>query len=245
MAASANDTALREQVRGLVQRASERMDQGDGKSAAAILEQARRLRPDASLDYNLGITYASIGQGPESAQAFERFLQAADPGRVLPERLTDARKRLADYQQSLCRLRVRVALPPTSTAAAIYFDEQPAAMPLPGGSLPAPVWLQPGSHRLLVTAPGLRDYRVTIELGAGELREVTAELYADEGSAGLLRDPSAQVKKEPQPLYKKWWFWTAVGGGAATAVALIAAAAAGAWNHVAPGSDLDTVDLAR
>jgi hypothetical protein len=243
---ASGDSALREQVRALVRQAGERIERGDARSAAMILEEARRLRPDPTLDYNLGVTYAELGQGPESAQALLRFLQGADASRVLPERIADARKRVSDYERSLARLRVRVTLPPGSFDAALYVDERPSSVPLPGGRLPEPMWLKPGVHRLLVVAKGLRDYRVAFDLAAGEKREVTGDLYEDETALGLLRDPGTiKMSKEPQPLYKKWWFWTAVGGGTATAVALIAAAASGAFNHIAPGSDLDAVDLAK
>lgn len=242
--AAADDPALREQVRALVRQAGERMDRGDRAGAAEVLEQARRLRADPSLDYNLGIAYSELGQGPEAARAFERFVHAADPARVLPDRIADARRRLDEFGRSLARLRVRISLPVESTEASLYLDDGAAAMPLRGGSPAEPLWLKPGLHRLRVTAPRLHDYQVAVDLGAGESREVTGELYRDEANAGLLRAPPV-VSKEPQPFYKKWWFWTAVGVGTATAVGFIAAGAAGAFTHIAPGTDLDAVELAR
>lgn len=249
MPAAANaaaDPALREQVRALVRQAGERMEQGNPKEAATILEQARRLRPDPSLDYNLGVTYAELGQGPDAAQAFVRFLEAADAKRVLPERIADARKRLSDYERSLARLRVRISLPPNYHEAALYLDEQGAGIPLSAGRLAAPLWLRPGIYRLRVLSPGLSDYKVAVDLGAGEVREVTGELYKGEAEGGgLFRELPTSVSKEPKPYYKKWWFWTAVGAGTATAVAFIAAGAAGAFTHDAPGSNLGAVDLRK
>ncbi len=241
--AGASEAAVREQVRALVRQAGQRMEQGDRANALAILEQARRLRPDPSIDYNLSIAYGELGKGPEAAQALERFLASADPSRVLPERLADAGKRLAEYEHTLSRLRARISLPPGCAAAALYIDQRPSALSLPEGRLIEPIWIAPGSHRLKVVAPGVRDYLVTIDLSAGELREVTGELYQDPTAATLLSAPPLHTGKEPQPLYKKWWFWTAIGAGAATAVALIAAGAAGAFNHIAPGTDLDPVEL--
>lgn len=240
------DAAVRDQVRGLVRQAGESMDRGDRPHAAVLLEQARRLRPDPSLDYNLGITYAEMNQGPEAAHAFGRFLGAADPGRVLPERITDARKRMAEYQKALARLRLRIS--GAGDGAVLYLDDRPASIALVAGSLPPeinPLWLQPGSHRVRVTAPGLKDYQVSVEIAAGESREVTGDLYRDDASAGLLHDPPPPPSStEPPPLYKKWWFWTAIGAGAVTAIGLIAAGASGSFDHTAPGSDLDSVDLA-
>lgn len=240
------DAAVRDQVRGLVRQAGESMDRGDRAHAAILLEQARRLRPDPSLDYNLGITYAELQQGPEAAHALGRFLGAADPRRVLPERITDARKRLAEYERSLCRLRLRIS--GADTGASLFLDDRPASIGLVSGSLPPeinPLWLKPGLHRVRVTAPGLKDYQVSVELAAGESREVTGDLYRDDATAGLLHDPPPPPSsKEPPPLYKKWWFWTAIGAGAVTAIGLIGAGAAGRFSYTAPGSDLDSIDLA-
>jgi len=220
------------------------MDRGDRAGAAALLEQARRLRPDPSLDYNLGVVYSELGQGTEAARALDRFLSAADPTRILPERIADARKRLAEYKQQLARLRTRISLPPGTAEASLSVDDRPS-LPLAGGMLAEPLWVAPGMHRLRVMSPGLRDYQVAIDLAAGESREVTGELLRDDVGLGLLQEPQKVVDKGPQPLYKKWWFWTAIGGGAVTAIALIAAGASGSFNHTAPGSDLDAVDLSK
>ncbi len=240
-----DDLATREQVRKLVQNAAAHMDRGDRATAAALLEEARRLRPDPSLDYNLGIVYADFGKQIESAQAFERFLQGADMNHFLPERIADARKRLDAYEHSLARLRARISLPSDVNAKelALYLEERSAGIPLPGGVLDAPLWLYPGTYALRIRGPGLREHQVAVELGKGETREVTGEMYKAERVGGLL---DLTVPPPPAPrFYRTWWFWTAVGTGVAASVALIAAGAAGAFTHVAPGTDLSTVDLRR
>lgn len=243
-APAAPTDAVREQVRTLVRQAGEHMDRGDKAGAASLLEQARRLRPDPSLDYNLGMVYGELNQSTDAARAFERFLGAADPTRILPERIADARKRLSDYQKQLSRLRPRISLPPGTAEASLSLDDRPA-LPLSGGTLSEALWVAPGMHRVRVMSPGLRDYQVAIDVAAGESREVTGELLRDDLGAGLLQEPTKAVDKGPEPLYKKWWFWTAIGGGAAVGIGLIAAGAKGSFNHTAPGSDLDAVDLAK
>jgi tetratricopeptide (TPR) repeat protein len=239
------DPALREQLRALVRQAGERIEQGDRAGAVALLEQARRLRPDPSLDYNLAVAYGELGRQPEAAAALERFVATADPQRFLPERLATAKQQLSGYQQTLARLRARVVLPSAGSEASLRLDEL-ALHPLAGGALAAPLWLMPGRHQLRFSAPGCREYQVAVELAAGESREVSGELYRDDLAAGLLAEAKQQeTSKEPPPIYKKWWFWTAVGGGAITAVALVAAGAAGAFNHTAPGTVLDPVDFSK
>lgn len=238
------DPAKREQLRALVRQASERMQAGDKAGAVTLLEQARTLRADPSLDYNLGIAYAELGRHPQAAAAFERFLPAADPARFLPERIEDVRSRLTGYQQSLSRLRARFTVA-AGAPATLYLDEQ-VLSGLEAGRLSQPQWLSPGSYRVRVAGPGLRDYTVSIDLRPGEQRELTGDVVSEGSESSFLADAQAKARKqEPQPFYRKPWFWAVVGGGAAVGIGFIAAGAGGAFDHTAPGSDLDSIDLFR
>jgi tetratricopeptide (TPR) repeat protein len=236
------DPAKREQLRALVRQAGEKMESGDKAGAIALLEQARSLRADPSIDYNLGVAYAELGRHPQAAEAFERFLPAADPTRFLPERLSDVRKRLADYERTLARVRTRFSVPGGS-APTLYLDERVFAS-LPDGKLADPRWLSPGSYRVRVAGPGLRDYSVSIDLRAGESRELTGEVLREGSESTFLGDPRP-AKQEPLPFYRKPWFWAVVGGGAALGIGFIAAGAGGAFDYTAAGSDLEPVDLFR
>ena len=104
----------------------------------------------------------------------------------------------------------------------------------------------PGPHSLRVSAPGARDYMVSLALGPGEERAISAELQPPVAGQGLAFVPLQQAHQEPPgPLYRRWWFWLPIAGGAVLVAGLVGAAAAGRFNHVAPGSDLDPVDVAR
>jgi len=236
------DPAKREQLRALVRQAGEKMESGDRAGAVALLEQARTLRADPSIDYNLGIAYAERGRHPQAAEAFERFLPAPDPGRFLPERLDDVRKRLADYGKTLARVRARFAVP-SGSAPTLYLDDRLIAA-IPEGKLAEPRWLSPGSYRVRVAGPGLRDYVVSVDLRPGESRELGGDVLR-EGSESTLLGDLRPAKQEPLPFYRKPWFWGVVGGGAALGIGFIAAGAGGAFDHTAPGSDLEPVDLFR
>jgi len=238
------DPAKREQLRALVRQASERMQAGDRASAVALLEQARALRADPSIDYNLGIAYAELGRHPQAATAFERFLPVADPSRFLPDRIDDVRRRMAEYQKSLCRVRARFTVP-AGQPATLYLDEQ-ALSTLDAGRMSESRWLSPGSYRVRVAGPGLRDYSVSIDLRPGEARELTGDVVREGSESSLLADNQAKAQKqEPLPFYRKPWFWGVVGGTAAVGIGFIAAGAGGAFDHTAPGSDLDPIDLFR
>ena len=251
----------RQQVRQLVHEAGQLMDRGDRAGAASRLQQAQALWPDPSLDYNLGIVYAEMGRHPQAAQVLERFLTGADRNAVLGERLEDARHRVADYQRTLARLKLQASLPPQAGAAVMFVDEDKPAKKIQlgasgaadgGGELPTrkPLWIEPGAHRVRVTAAGARDYAVQVDLSPGELRQLSAELLPlAEASSLVPASPELQHADDPRPLYKKWWFWTAVGGGAAVvlgvSIGLIAAGASGKLSHTAAGSDLMPVDVSR
>ncbi|MBL9009190.1 MAG: hypothetical protein JNJ46_33330 [Myxococcales bacterium] len=236
------DPAKREQLRALVRQAGEKMEAGDKPGAVALLEQARSLRADPSIEYNLGIAYAELGRHPQAAEAFERFLPAADPTRFLPERIDDVRKRLAEYGRTLSRVRTRFSVP-SGSVPTLYLDERVIAA-VPDGKLAEPRWLSPGTYRMRVAGPGLRDYVVSVELRAGESRELTGEVLR-EGSESMFLSDVRPAKQEPLPFYRKPWFWGVVGGGAALGIGFIAAGAGGAFDHTAPGSDLEPVDLFR
>lgn len=256
----------RQQVRQLVHEAGQLMDRGDRAGAVARLQQAQALHPDPSIDYNLGIVYAELGQHPQAAQALHRFMASADRAAVLKDRLDDALHRLEDYKQTLARLKLQASLPPQAGPPALFLDEnaekprerpdgrpdgRPASKDAPA-ELPTklPLWLSPGTHQVRVAASGARDYVVQVELHPGELRQVTAELLpAGEISTLVPSSPELFHASESPSLYKKWWFWTAVGGGAAVvlglSIGLIAAGATGKLSHTAAGSDLAPVDVAR
>lgn len=232
--------------------AGQLMDRGDHTGAIERLLQARRLQADPTLDYNLGVAYAESSQPAQAARSFQLFLQQADTGAVLAERIEDARQRLAVYQGSLSRLAVSTAVPAGALSPSLCLDQAPC-VPLPASppsdGAGAVHWLAPGSHSVRVTATGARDYLVQVELKPGELRKLTGDLrlLGDTRAELVPSTPEARraAEQPSTPLYKKWWLWTAVGGGAVALLAVVAAGASGSMTRVAPGTDLDPVDVSR
>lgn len=249
----ASTEEAKREVRRLVREAGQLMDRGDHAGAIERLLHARRLQADPTLDYNLGVAYAESSQPAQAARSFQLFLQQADTGAVLAERIEDARQRLAVYQRSLSRLAVQAAVPAGALAPSLCLDQAPC-VPLPASPGPADGegavhWLAPGSHSVRVTATGARDYLVQVELKPGELRKLSGDLrlLGDTRAELVPSTPEARraAEQPSTPLYKKWWLWTAVGGGAVALVAVVAAGASGSMTRVAPGSDLDPVDVSR
>ncbi len=241
--------AVKQQVRQLIREAGQMVERGDGRGAAARLEQARALWNEPSIDYNLGVVYGDLGQPQQAAQALERFLRSANRAMVLTERLDDAKKRLAAYEKTLGKLAVTVTIPPDAVEPSLFLDGALRSK-LPGGTTPPPGFLftTPGTHEVRVASSGLRDYAVSIDLRPGELRKLDGALTASTGadSASLLSYANApSAGSEATPLYKRWWLWAAVGGGAVVVAGLVGAAAAGRFNSIAPGSDLAPIDVSR
>lgn len=245
--AAAPTDSVKQQVRQLIREAGQMMERSDRRGAAARLEQARALWNEPSIDYNLGIVYGELQQPQDAAQALERFVRTADRSIVLHERLDDAKKRLAEYERTLGRLSVTVTMPSGSADPNLFVDGTLRAK-LPNGATPPPGYLftPSGSHEVRVASSGLRDYAVSVDLKAGELRKLEGMLLpSGVADSSLLNYSAPAPSPESAPFYKKWWFWTAVGGGAAVIAGLAGTAAAGSFNRPAPGSDLDPIDVSR
>jgi hypothetical protein len=119
---------------------------------------------------------------------------------------------------------------------------------LPDGNTPPPGYLfaAPGPHEVRVASSGLRDFAVSIELRPGELRRLDGALLPSvSAEPSLLSYSTPAPSDEAKPIYKRWWFWTAIGGGAVVLAGVVGAAASGSFHRVAPGTDLDPIDVSR
>lgn len=220
-----------DQLPTLLQQADTHLDRGDAAAALAVLEQARQLRPDPGVERGLGLAYAALGRHPEAAHSLESFLRAAATGPAVPAQVSDARRRLDDYQRSLGRLSVRVVLPPIAAAPHLFLNETFVGE-LPGGATPLPPWLFPGPYQVRVSAPALRVLRTSVDLQPGEVREVTGALNP-EGPLPLPQGarpaPPPPVRK--RPIYKSVLLWTAVAIGTVVVAGIVVGAIVGGSRH--------------
>lgn len=235
------DPADRERWRALIKQAGERLQAGDQQGAVGLLEQARAMRADPSIDYNLGVAYSESGRPAYAAEAYERFLATADPARVLPERIAEVRRKMAEYTKTLARITAHIRVS-TQEPVLLYLNERLVAT-LRTGDLNEPRWVVPGSYRVRAAATGRRDHSITIELSPGEERALSATLEPEGTTPSILAAAQPKAVDGPKPFYKKPWFWATVGGGAVVIIGLSAAAGAGAFDRKAPGMVLDPVDL--
>ena len=206
---------------------------GSARTGAALWNEP-------SIDYNLGVVYGELQQPQEAAQALERFC-AMPIARWFFRNGSRTPKRLAAYERSLSRLSVTVTMPSGSSEPNLFLDGSLRSK-LPDGNTPPPGYLfaTAGSHQVRVASSGLRDYSVSVDLKAGELRKLDGILLPK----AVTRRCSAIRRRHKTPAF----------GHAALLQALVVlgrcrwwrgrhrwhlrAAAAGSFHRVAPGSTL-------
>lgn len=168
--ARAQDAAVpaeAEDARTLFQRGQTAYAQADYEGAIAQWSRAYELDARPLLQFNLSQAYERLGRLEESIAALELYLAQADPDDV---HQADARARLGALRERLGRTGVRIVGGPEG--ATILIDDTDR------GRTPRPDAIQvaPGSHRIVVRAPGYQDFNSTIVVSAGQAAEVPVEM---------------------------------------------------------------------
>lgn len=100
----------------------------------------------------------------------------------------------ADLQRTHGQLLVRMQLPPGTVSAGLFLNNTYVGE-LPGGVLPAPLWLLPGGYAARVSAPALHSYEANLVMAPGQIIELAGVLYPEAQPVPLLG--AAPV---PQPI---------------------------------------------
>jgi hypothetical protein len=225
----------------LLDRAVDAFEAQDYPRARELFEQAYEVRPNARVLRGLGI----------SALHLERFTVAK---RELTEALRESKQPLTANQRdgvtellswmqlNLGTLQLRLQ----PAKARVMLDDAPVA----GTELV----LNPGAHRVFVSADGFTSEERDVEIAAGQEKTLEVELSQTAVKPAPASTVSAQEAASTVPIaepaestpafglheptrdsdsstvFERWWFWTAVGvvvaGGVATTVALTSAAPA-------------------
>jgi tetratricopeptide (TPR) repeat protein len=175
-AASAQD------ARTLFQRGQAAYETGDYAAAIEAWDQAYALDPRPLLQYNLAQAHERLGDLPQAVAAYRRFLENAPPdGPNVPT----ARARLASLEQRLASTGIR--LTGGVEGAVILVDgEDRGRLPRPD---PLPV--SAGSHRVVVRAPGHRDFVSNVVVSGGQVLDIAVEMSAEAGAEGASADASS------------------------------------------------------
>jgi hypothetical protein len=132
----------------------------DSKTHAACekFAESERLRPALGTLLNLAVCHE---KEKKTASAWAEYTevagQATRAGQA--DRATFAQQHAAALEHSLCRLRLEMSAPPLNTEVRI--DGQPLGTAIWGTDIP----LDPGSHAIVVAAPGKQPWSRTITLG--------------------------------------------------------------------------------
>ena len=182
----------RERARELFMEGVQHLADGENEEAIADLEAARDIYATASIHFNLGLAYRSVRRFVDGIDAFERFLVAVGEGGD-PARIEEARKYMRSMRAGLGRIRLDVA----PAQARIRIDGEPVARET------TVVQVDPGTHRIVATAPGYLEAESTVEVSAGGDRLVQLSLESSEhiGRLTIDVDPdAAEIRVDGRPL---------------------------------------------
>lgn len=158
---------------------------GDYESAVRSWQQAYDLDPRPLLQYNLAQAYERLGQLDRAVAAYRVYVDNT-PGD--DPRAQNARARIASLEQRVGQTSIR--LTGGLEGAAISVDGADRGR-LPR---PDPLRVEPGSHRIVVTAPGYEDFVSVVAVSAGQTAEVPVEMRPREaGESPQTRSASTGV----------------------------------------------------
>lgn len=163
--------------------------------AAREFEEAYRLSSRAELLYNMGKSYDGPGNDPTRAlHAYRRFVAALPTSPDRPE----VDRRIAVLEQTVGRIEITSNI---DGSQVLLDGDKLGATPL----LPAVVDVNPGQHKIEVSAEGNQTFRTTVTVEKNQRLQVAAELKS------LVKIVQVEVEHKV-PLYKKWWLWTTIVG---------------------------------
>ncbi len=204
------------------------MDKGQYDAACKKFEASQRSDPAAGTVLNLANCYEKAGH---LASAWERFEEASDKLAPGDDRLPVAKQRAAALKARLPKLELTLDLgaPPGTRVLRDDIAVDPGAL---GVAIP----VDPGSHHIVVKAPGRADVEVTVDAREGK---TTKKLL----SAGAPSTEAPALGPAPAPAGEggSWWTGKRVGGvvlGGAGVVGL----ATGLGMGAAALSDKSTVE---
>jgi hypothetical protein len=170
----------------------ELMEKGQFKAACQKFEASQRADPAVGTVLNLANCYEKTGR---LASAWERFQDAAQQLPPGDDRLPVATSRAAALKPRLPRLELTLD-PEAPNGTQVLRDDVVMAPGALGVALP----IDPGSHRIVVKAPGHEDAEVQIDLAEGKLVKRRLSLGAISATAPTPEAPAAPASQEVS-----WW----------------------------------------
>jgi hypothetical protein len=142
------------------------------RDAASKFRQATAIKDTPGMRFHLARCEEEQGALVEALVEYDRARELIDSGTRAPdvERLLAAARERVRGRVALLTLRLPEALHNVS----LEVDGKALSTSVLGAPLP----INPGKHQLRAAAPGRKSYAEDLQLGSGELREVTLDLPA-------------------------------------------------------------------
>jgi hypothetical protein len=152
------------------ERGYELAQQGDYIGAARELAEANRLKPNASVLFNLAQAYAASGQAIAAHDAFEEYLRASESAHGAKD---EERHRLVRHQLEVTRAQIgRLELGGLPDGAELEIDGRSIGV----APLLEPVRLIAGHHAVVVRARGYQTHVVNVVIQPREESRVSLQL---------------------------------------------------------------------
>lgn len=232
VAAPPGDTSSSAQDQDARTAAKARLEQGAallaGHSYARALEEfeeAYRIFPSPKIFFDIGLANAGLDRNPDALRAFQRFLiEATD---APPDTVTRAKERV---ESLLPRVAVVDIVSPQAGLEILVDGQSVGRAPLA-----SPLYLDPGTHRLLARENALApSVTRAFEVKGGTRITVTVPAVPPPTAAApppaapivssppLVRTaPPTEGPAEERPIFARTWFWVAAGGVVAVAAATL------------------------
>lgn len=162
------------------------MQAGRYAEACPKLEESMRLDPGIGTQFNLADCNEHIGK---IATAWVAFNDAAAQSKLSnqPERESVARKRAAALEPRLPRLAVDV------TAAPAGLEVKRDALVVASSAWGTAVPVDPGTHRISVTAPGRQQWETTVTAREGKVVRISVPRELPDVGAALVAVPAGRL----------------------------------------------------
>jgi hypothetical protein len=140
----------------------------DYASACPLLAESYRLQPAGGTAQNLAVCYEALGKW---ASAYANFIDlrsyASKPEAPRPDRVAFANEHIKALEPRLSRVVLAVDVEPGQKAPAVAIDD----IDYQFASWSAGILLDPGEHRIVVTAPRKLPFRTTVTITKDGSRE--------------------------------------------------------------------------
>jgi hypothetical protein len=157
---------------------------GELAQGCARLRESHALDPAVGTVFNLADCEERSGR---TGTAWALFIEARDRLEPSDPRHAEVQARIQAIEPRLARLTLRLA---DGTPAGVALERD--GLPVGSGSVGVPVVVDPGTHVVVLEAPGHEPSRHEVEVATGELREITV-------AVGRPLPPEARPTPAPTP----------------------------------------------